>query len=97
MVITLSQMGHVIAIRSLTDSVFQIGFFSNPYMLAAVSLTFVLQFALIYVPPLQALFHTRALDASDLLLCLLLSAIVFWSVEAHKWWHRHKESKAKNR
>ena len=93
MVITLSQMGHVIAIRSLTDSVFQIGFFSNPFMLAAVALTFVLQFALIYIPPLQALFHTRALDGSDLLLCLLLSAIVFWSVEAHKWWRRHEESK----
>ncbi len=96
MVITLSQMGHVIAIRSLTDSVFRIGFFTNPYMLAAVALTFVLQFALIYVPPLQALFHTRALDGSDLLLCLFLSAIVFWSVEAHKWWRRHKESKVKH-
>jgi Ca2+-transporting ATPase len=90
MVITLSQMGHVLAIRSLTYSVFQIGFFSNPLMLLAVALTFVLQFALIYVPSLQKLFHTTALSAPDIGLCLLLSLIVFWSVEAHKWWQRHK-------
>jgi Ca2+-transporting ATPase len=93
LVLTLSQMGHVFSIRSLSDSVFRIGFFTNPLMLAAVTLTFVLQFALIYVPPLQNLFHTTALGATDVVLCLLLSMIVFWSVEAHKWWHRKRGGK----
>ena len=46
MVITLSQMGNVLAIRSLRDSLFHIGLFSNWFMVGAVALTFVLQFAL---------------------------------------------------
>ncbi len=90
MVITLSQMGNVLAIRSLTDSLFRIGVFSNWFMVGAVTLTFVLQFALIYIPPLQGLFHTTALDLPDLLICLFLSSIVFWAVEAQKWWNRRQ-------
>ena len=90
-VITLSQMGHVLSIRSLSDSIFRIGFFSNPPMLAAVALTFLLQFALVYVPPLQKLFHTTALRWQDMALCLAASTIVFWGVEAYKWWHRRTE------
>ena len=90
MVITLSQMGNVLAIRSLTDSLFRIGSFSNWFMVGAVTLTFVLQFALIYIPPLQGLFHTTALDLPDLLICLFLSSVVFWAVEAQKWWNRRQ-------
>ncbi len=95
-VITLSQMGNVLAIRSLTDSLFRIGFFSNPLMVGAVTLTFVLQFALVYIPPLQGLFHTTALDLPDLLICLGLSAVVFWAVEIHKAWNRRKSSEGSN-
>lgn len=87
-VLTFSQMGHVLSIRSTTDSLFRIGIFSNPLMLGAVGLTFVLQIALIYVPSLQTLFYTTALKLPELLLCLLLSTIVFLGVEAHKWWER---------
>src|SRR5690606_34379469 len=42
-VLTLSQMGNALAIRSSRDSLFQIGLFSNRAMFASVSLTFLLQ------------------------------------------------------
>ena len=48
--LTLSQMGHALAIRSGKDSLFTVGLFSNKPLLGAVLLTFVLQLAVIYVP-----------------------------------------------
>jgi Ca2+-transporting ATPase len=87
-VLTLSQMGNVLALRSSRDSLFQIGLFSNPAMVGAVALTLVLQLAVIYVPFLQRLFRTQALSVQDMMLCLLLSSLVFLAVETHKWWIR---------
>jgi P-type Ca2+ transporter type 2C len=83
-VLCLSQMGHVLAIRSETESLFRIGFFSNPLLLAAVALTFALQMATIYVPFLQPIFKTEALSMDELLLCIALSTVVFFAVEIEK-------------
>ena len=83
-VLTLSQMGNALAIRSERESLFQLGIFSNPVLIASVGLTFGLQLAVIYWPPLQQIFRTTALTAGELAACLLLSTIVFWSVEAYK-------------
>ncbi|WP_166829636.1 cation-translocating P-type ATPase [Thalassoroseus pseudoceratinae] len=87
-VLTFSQMGHVLAVRSHKESLFQQGLFSNKLMLAAVSLTFALQLGVIYVPFLQNVFRTTALNLQDLLICLAISTLVFWAVEVQKWWIR---------
>jgi len=84
-VLCLSQMGHVMAIRSEKESLFKIGVFSNPLLLGAVALTFALQMATIYVPFLQPIFKTEALDADELILCIALSTVVFFAVELEKW------------
>ena len=83
-VLTLSQMGHVLAIRSEHDSLFRQGLRSNLPLLGAVALTFVLQLATIYVPALQGIFRTEALSVGELALCLVLSAVVFCCVEIEK-------------
>ena len=82
--LTLSQMGHALAVRS-RESLFKVGLLSNRALLGAVLLTFVLQLAVIYVPFLQNLFKTNALSAGELLLSLVLSTVVFWGVELEKW------------
>jgi Ca2+-transporting ATPase len=82
--LTLSQMAHVMAIRSERQSLFQIGLMSNKPLLGAASLTVVLQLALVYVPFLQGVFETQALPARDLILAVAASAIVFWAVELEK-------------
>ena len=84
-VLTCSQMGNALAIRSDRDSLFRIGAFSNRALAGAVALTLVLQLAVIYWGPLQRLFHTTALTAVELVVCMLLSTVVFWAVEAKKW------------
>ena len=83
--LTLSQMGHALAIRSGRDSLFKIGLLSNKALLGAVLLTFVLQMGVVYVPFLQGLFKTVALPPVDLVISLALSTVVFWGVELEKW------------
>jgi len=83
-VLTLSQMGHVLAIRSTCESFFSKGTLSNPYLLLTVVVTFLLQMATLYVPMLNTIFHTQPLTASELAICLALSAVIFICVEIEK-------------
>jgi Ca2+-transporting ATPase len=92
-VLTLAQMGHALAIRSERDSLFQQGLFTNKFMLGSVLMTFALQLALIYVPLLQGIFETTALSLRDLAICLALSTVVFWSVEAEKLLRRMRAAR----
>ena len=89
-ILTLSQLGNALALRSESHSLWQVGWLSNPFLLAAVILTLGLQLAVIYVPFLQQLFQTVPLSTADLLVCLLLSTVVFWGVEGEKWFLRHR-------
>ncbi len=91
-VLTLSQMGNALAIRSAKQSLLEIGIFSNKTLLFSIALTFLLQLAVIYAPPLQNVFRTTGLTAGDLFVCLALSTIVFLAVEAAKWASRFKVS-----
>ena len=80
----LAQMGHALAVRSNTRLTIEMNFFSNPYLLAAIALTTVLQILLIYVAPLRNFFNTSILSATDLLICLGFSMLVFVWVEMEK-------------
>ena len=82
--LALSQMAHVLAIRSSRDSLFTQGLLSNKTLLGAVLLTIALQMAVIYLPPLQTVFETRALALSDLGIAFGVSTIVFCAVELEK-------------
>ncbi len=83
-VLTLSQLGHVLAIRSERESLFAIGAFSNRMLIAALLLTFALQMAVLYVPWLNPVFKTGPLSLTELAACLALSSVVFIGVEIEK-------------
>ncbi len=87
-VLCLTQLGHVLAIRSEKESLFKIGLFSNKYLLFAVLLTFILQMATIYVPALNPIFKTEPLTLNELMLTLALSSVVFFAVEVEKLFRR---------
>jgi Ca2+-transporting ATPase len=87
-VLCLSQMGNVLALRSEKESLFSLGLFSNIPLLGAILLTFVLQMAIIYVPFLNSIFKTQPLTLNELVICLVLSTVVFWGVETAKWIRR---------
>jgi len=86
--LTLSQMGNVLAIRSSKESLFRIGILSNKPLLFVVALTVLLQLVLIYVPLFQNIFRTTPLSAVDLVVAVVFSTVVFWAVEADKYFSR---------
>jgi len=83
-VLTLSQLAHVMAIRSEQVSLFTMGIFSNIYLAWAVSATLMLQIAIIYLPALNTVFKTQPLSLNELLVCFGLSGIIFIAVEIEK-------------
>jgi len=83
-VICLCQMGHVLAVRSSTRSLFSIGLFSNKPLLGSVTLAFALQFAVTYIPALQPVFRTQALSLSEFIFVGIASSLVFTAVEVQK-------------
>lgn len=91
-VLSISQMGHAMAIRSDWKSIFSQGIFGNKQLIGSVLLTLSLQMAVIYIPFLQDIFRTQALTMIELLICIALSSIVFWAVEIEKWTKRQKLS-----
>lgn len=89
-VLTMSQMWHVLAIRSSNRSLFSQGLLSNKPLLGAVAITFALQIAAIYTPWLNSLLNTQPLTFAELSFCLFLSPVVFILVEIEKWLRRKK-------
>jgi len=83
-VLCLSQLGHVLAIRSEYNSFLGTGAFSNKPLIGAVLLAVLLQFALTYVPFLQPVFQTESLTGYELILVLGGSTLVFAAVEIEK-------------
>jgi Ca2+-transporting ATPase len=84
-VLALSQLGHVLAIRSERDSLFRQGLWSNRALCCTVLGTILLQLATVYVPLLNPIFKTEPLSRGELAFSLLASAVVFVAVEIEKW------------
>jgi Ca2+-transporting ATPase len=93
-VVCLSQMGHVLAIRSERRSLFSIGLLSNKPLFAAVLLTFLLQFLITYIPFLQSIFKTQSLSLNEFILVGVASSLVFFAVEIDKAISKRKRKKS---
>lgn len=83
-VLCLSQMGHVLAIRSMRQSFFTSGIFSNKALIGAVVIAAALQLAVTYLPFLQPVFQTETLTLQELVIVTGLSSLVFFAVEIEK-------------
>ncbi|MBI4444756.1 MAG: cation-translocating P-type ATPase [Acidobacteria bacterium] len=90
--VSLSQMAHVLAVRSERQSLFHLGFLSNKMLSGAVLLTLFSQLFIMYFPLAQSVFQTRALPWFDLLICSAASSVIFWAVEVEKWLVRREAS-----
>ena len=91
----IAQMGHALAIRSNARLTIELNPFSNPFLLAAVLLTSLLQLALVYVPFMRSFFNTHYLSGSELGICLGVSALMFVWVEleklAYRWYAKTRK------
>ncbi|QGG47969.1 calcium-transporting P-type ATPase, PMR1-type [Heliorestis convoluta] len=71
--LTFFQLFYVFECRSERYSIFELGWTSNPYLIGAVALSALMQIAVVYVPPLQAIFQTVPLEATHWLVILFFA------------------------
>lgn len=82
------QWFNVLNCQSARRSALGAGILRNRWLLGGLGLSVALQAAVLYAPPLNALFHTVPLPAATLGALLLLASSVLWAEEARKLWVR---------
>ncbi len=82
--LTVAQMGHALGLRSHRESLFSMNIFGNKLLIGAVVTTIILQLIAVYLPFFNDIFNTAPLTLDQLLLCLVLSSVVFVGVEVEK-------------
>jgi len=80
-------------VRSNRLSIFQLGPFSNPYLVGAFTLVVVTLLGLIYIPPLQEIFKTALLGWDDWLVISALALLPLVVMEIYKFVLRAREKK----
>ena len=79
------EMFYLFNCRSLTVSMFQLGVFSNPWLLAGVGAMTVLQLMFTYTPWMNKAFHTAPIGGLEWVLILGWSLAIYLVVKTEKW------------
>jgi magnesium-transporting ATPase (P-type) len=85
--LVLAQLFNCFNARSDRVSAFR-HLFTNPLLWAAITLSLLLQVAVVYLPFLNHAFDTTPLAAGDWLLCTGMASTVLWADELRKLVHR---------
>lgn len=72
----MSQLLHVFECRSMEHSIFEIKFYTNLYLLGAVSVSVIMLLCVLYIPFLQGVFHTIPLDFPKWMIVIFFSGII---------------------
>jgi len=78
--------------RSLRQSMFRVGLFSNRWVLAGVGLMVILQLLFTYLPVMNRTFGSRPIALMDWMIILGASGVVYCVIETEKWLRRMRES-----
>jgi cation-transporting P-type ATPase F len=81
--------------RSLTKSIFQIGVYSNKWIMVGILLMLLLQIAYTYLPAMNTIFQSAPLDLGTWLRILTLAVIAYFIIEFDKWIRRTFKTKAR--
>ncbi|MDD5195575.1 MAG: cation-translocating P-type ATPase, partial [Candidatus Omnitrophica bacterium] len=87
-VLSCSQLFHSFNCRSMTESLFKIGIFTNKKLVLAALVSFFLQMVVVYVPFLQKVFKTETLGLFDWVLVVAISSFPLWAMEMVKVFNR---------
>jgi magnesium-transporting ATPase (P-type) len=91
--IVFSQIGEVFNCRTEKQSVFKVGLLSNKQVNFGIVFEILVIFALVYLPPLQSVFHTTGLNIYDWLILIIFPPIVLLLEEGRKALVRGKDKK----
>lgn len=79
--------------RSRTQSIFKMNFFGNPYLLAGIAGSILLQIGAIYLPFMQRALETTPLTLGNWGLIILVTSSIIVVDEIRKWFQRKLEAK----
>jgi magnesium-transporting ATPase (P-type) len=82
------QVGAGLATRTTRASLRQIGLLTNRLLLYGIAFEVAFAAALVYLPPLQPVFHTAALSATNIAILATFPVIVWATDELRRWWLR---------
>jgi Ca2+-transporting ATPase len=88
--LAMCQWFNVLNCQSATRSALRLGLLRNRWLLAGLGLSVLLQLAVVYAPPLNALFHTVPLPDHVLVPLLLAASSVLWAEELRKLFARRR-------
>jgi Ca2+-transporting ATPase len=91
--LSLAELFRSFTVRSERLSVFQLGLFSNRYLVGAVALSTVLLLLTVFVPFLQPIFNTHALNGREWLVVLGLALVPAVAEEVTKAYLRWREGR----
>jgi len=78
--------------RSENKSIFQMGFFSNKFLVGATIIVIALQLLAVYNPLMQRILHTTALSLPDWILIIIVGLSIVLVEEIRKFFYRKKAS-----
>jgi magnesium-transporting ATPase (P-type) len=86
--IVIAQVGNVLGSRTNRTSIFKTSFTNNKWIWLGIAAQISIIASMVYIPWLQRLFGTAALDLSDWAFLALLAFIVIFAEEIRKWFGR---------
>jgi Ca2+-transporting ATPase len=92
--LAMCQWFNVLNCQSARASALRLGVLRNRWLLGGLGLSVLLQALVLYLPLLNALFHTVPLPVDSLLPLLLLASSVLWAEELRKWLVRSRSGRS---
>jgi Ca2+-transporting ATPase len=89
--VILFQIFYMLMCRSLKGSIFQLGLFSNPTVFVGIGVLVLLQLGFIYLPFMQRVFGTSALDWEALGMSALVAVVILPVIGVEKAWRSRRE------
>lgn len=90
-VMVISQLFHSFNCRNAKRSLFEIGVFTNKRLLLAVTLSFMIQTAIIYIPYAEDIFKVIPLGLQDWIIVFSFSSLAFFIMEIIKYFMKRAE------
>jgi Ca2+-transporting ATPase len=81
----MAQIFNAYNMRSLKQTVFEFGIFTNKWINIAFVASLILQVAVIKIPTLQSLFSFGDLALTEILILIAISSTILWAGELYKY------------
>jgi P-type Ca2+ transporter type 2C len=89
-IMAMTQLFNVFNMRSLSQSIFKIGFFSNKFIVGGLMISVLLILGSLFIEGIAVRFGFSVLSFSEFLILTLLSSLILWSGELYKYFKNQK-------